>query len=69
MSAGGGSRTEGAPGDCYPQEEVMSPEEILWGIRARPRDSLLSNGSRSEAILGMEEYHRQIFSLTFVTVA
>lgn len=47
----------------------MSPEEVPWGLGARPRDSLLSNGSRPEAVLGMEEHHRQIFSLQFVTVA
>lgn len=44
----------------------MNPEEVPWGLGARPRDSLLSNGSRSEAVLGMEEHQMQIFSLKFV---
>lgn len=43
----------------------MNPEEVPWDLGLG--DSLLSNGSISEALLGMEEHHMQTFSLKFVT--
>lgn len=33
-----------------------------------PRESLLSNGNRSEAVLGIEGHRRQIFTFEALTV-
>lgn len=33
-----------------------------------PRESLLSNGNRSEAVLGIEGHRRQIFTFKALTV-
>lgn len=38
------------------------------GVRPVPRESLLSDGNRSEAVLGIEGHCRQIFTFKALTV-